>query len=122
MIGAPPRRRIFRRGASRVSPRLRPPRPKLLVAILALVLALGGAWLWIRDSPLVAVNRVQVTGESGPDAGQIRSAATLCSVTRPSLPHTITPQLACWSTASSTSGARPDARTRRRASSSITDR
>jgi cell division protein FtsQ len=40
------------------------------------LLVAGGAWLWLRDSSLVAVNRVTVTGESGPDAGQIRLALT----------------------------------------------
>lgn len=48
----------------------------MLAAALAIVLVAGGAWLWLRDSSLVAVNRVTVTGESGPDAGQIRSALT----------------------------------------------
>jgi cell division protein FtsQ len=73
MIGAPPRGRLLRRRASRVR-RLRAPRRRVFVAILGVLLALGGAWLWVRDSPLVAVDRVAVTGESGPDAGQIRSA------------------------------------------------
>jgi cell division protein FtsQ len=45
-----------------------------LLATLAAVLLLGGAWLWFRDSPLVAVQKVTVTGENGPDAGAIRSA------------------------------------------------
>jgi cell division protein FtsQ len=45
-----------------------------LLATLAGVLLLGGAWLWFRDSPLVAVQKVTVTGENGPDAGAIRSA------------------------------------------------
>jgi cell division protein FtsQ len=45
-------------------------------AALAILLVAGGAWLWLRDSSLVAVNRVTVTGESGPDAGQIRLALT----------------------------------------------
>ena len=35
---------------------------------------LGGFWLWFRDSSLVAVQRVTVTGASGPDAGKIRTA------------------------------------------------
>ncbi len=35
---------------------------------------LGGGWLWLRDSSLVAVNRVTVTGLSGPTADAIRSA------------------------------------------------
>jgi cell division protein FtsQ len=72
MISAPPKGRLLRRRARGVG-RSRTPRPKVLVAILVVLLALGGAWLWVRDSPLVAVNRVEVTGESGPDAGQIRS-------------------------------------------------
>jgi cell division protein FtsQ len=38
-----------------------------------LVLA-GGVWLWLRDSSLVAVKHVTVTGASGPDAARIRSA------------------------------------------------
>jgi cell division protein FtsQ len=46
----------------------------VLVA-LALVLALlGGAWMWLRDSSLVAVRRVQVAGAGGPDGPAIRSA------------------------------------------------
>ena len=44
-------------------------------AIAAVVLALlGGAWLWLRDSPLVAIDRVTVTRAAGPDARAIRSA------------------------------------------------
>lgn len=45
----------------------------LLVAVVLGGLALGG-WLWLRDSSLVAVTRVTVTGQSGPEAGAIRSA------------------------------------------------
>jgi cell division protein FtsQ len=44
-----------------------------LLGILLLAL-LGGAWLWVRDSSLVSVEHVTVTGDSGPDAAQIRSA------------------------------------------------
>jgi cell division protein FtsQ len=40
---------------------------------------LGGAWVWLRDSPLVSVNRVAVTGLSGPDTGAIRSALNLAA-------------------------------------------
>lgn len=43
-----------------------------IVAIL--VLAAGGAWLWLRDSSLVAVTAVTVTGASGPNAAQIDAA------------------------------------------------
>lgn len=48
------------------------------VTAMAVVLAtgalLGGGYLWLRDSSLVAVERVSVTGLSGPDAPQIRAA------------------------------------------------
>ncbi len=57
--------------------RMAPGRVRLVLAVLAvLVLALGGGWLWLRDSSLVAVQRVVVVGQSGPDAGAIRSALT----------------------------------------------
>ncbi|MDQ6915391.1 MAG: hypothetical protein M3155_06215 [Actinomycetota bacterium] len=61
--GSARRRRITRR------------RPVLAAVVLASFAALaGGAWLWLRDSSLVAVRQVAVTGESGPDAGPIRAA------------------------------------------------
>jgi len=45
------------------------------VAAFACVLALLAAgWLWLRDSELVAVKRVTVTGASGPDAARIEAA------------------------------------------------
>jgi len=70
--GAVPRR--GRRSARR-RVRLSPSRlPIVLAVIVGLGLALAGAWLWVRDSSLVAVERVSVTGETGPDAGAIRSA------------------------------------------------
>jgi cell division protein FtsQ len=40
----------------------------------ALIALLAGGWVWLRDSSLVAVQHVSVTGESGQDASQIRSA------------------------------------------------
>jgi cell division protein FtsQ len=45
-----------------------------VAGILVVVVLLGGAWLWLRDSSLVSVRQVSVTGESGPDAARIRSA------------------------------------------------
>jgi cell division protein FtsQ len=48
-----------------------PPRI-LAIAVAALALAALG-WFWLRDSPLVAVGDVTVTGVSGPDAGRIRA-------------------------------------------------
>lgn len=50
------------------------PRPRLIAILVGVVLVLGGAWLWLRDSSLVSVDHVVVSGESGPDATQIRSA------------------------------------------------
>jgi cell division protein FtsQ len=47
-----------------------------IVILIALPLLLGGGWLWVRDSSLVAVQQVRVTGLSGPDAQQIRLALT----------------------------------------------
>jgi cell division protein FtsQ len=52
----------------------RRPRPLVWLTVLALLALLAGGWLWLRDSPLVAVDHVTVTGASGPDAAQIRSA------------------------------------------------
>jgi cell division protein FtsQ len=54
-------------------------RIKLIAAVLAALLLLGGGWVWLRDSSLVAVRRVTVTGVSGPDAGQIRSVLVLAA-------------------------------------------
>lgn len=81
---AAPRRRASatmpgRRAAGRARPihrRLPRPRPRLIAALLVGVLLAGGGWLWLRNSSLVAVRQVTVTGVSGPDAGQIRSALT----------------------------------------------
>jgi cell division protein FtsQ len=50
------------------------PRLRLLVALAAVILLLGGGWLWLRDSSLVAVRRVSVIGAAGPEAGRIRQA------------------------------------------------
>jgi cell division protein FtsQ len=50
------------------------PGPRLLAGLLGGLIVLGGAYLWLRDSSLVAVQKVRIVGASGPDAGQIRSA------------------------------------------------
>ena len=50
------------------------PRPRLIVAVVAALAVLGGAFLWFRDSSLVAVRDVKVSGVSGADAPAIRSA------------------------------------------------
>ena len=57
------------------SPSLPSPPPLRTVAACAAALALlGGAWLWLRDSSLVAVRKVSVTGLSGSDAPRVRAA------------------------------------------------
>jgi cell division protein FtsQ len=50
------------------------PRPSVIAILVGVVILLGGAWLWVRDSSLVSVDRVSVSGQSGPDAAQIRAA------------------------------------------------
>ena len=45
----------------------------ILAALVVLGALLTGGWFWIRDSSLVAVKHVTVTGASGPDAAAIRS-------------------------------------------------
>jgi cell division protein FtsQ len=65
------------RGARSIRlPRLR---PRVLIILALVLLLLLGAWLWVRDSSLVAVNRVAVTGASGPDAAQVRHALRLAA-------------------------------------------
>lgn len=55
-------------------PALRRPRPRtLLAAAAALVLLLAG-WFWLRDSSLVAVRTVEISGVPGPQGAPIRSA------------------------------------------------
>ncbi len=46
---------------------------RLGIALAALAL-LGGGWLWLRNSPLVAVQQVQIAGVQGPDAAGIDAA------------------------------------------------
>lgn len=50
------------------------PGPRGLIALVALLLVAGGGYVWLRDSSLVSVQRVRITGVSGPDAGRIRAA------------------------------------------------
>ena len=68
---------------ARTGPRARPGARKrrlsrrarlALLATVALCILLAGAWTWFRNSPLVAVQQVTVSGQSGADAGQISAA------------------------------------------------
>ncbi|HWF56494.1 MAG TPA: cell division protein FtsQ/DivIB [Solirubrobacteraceae bacterium] len=54
-----------------VARRWRPGR-RTLAALIAVIVVLGGGWLWLRQSSLVAVRHVTVVGVSGADAGQVR--------------------------------------------------
>jgi cell division protein FtsQ len=58
---------VRRRAFPRVS-------PAVAIGLIVLAALLGGGWLWLRDSSLVAVQRVTVTGASGPDAAKVRTA------------------------------------------------
>jgi cell division protein FtsQ len=49
--------------------------PRLLIVVATLIVLTGGC-LWLRDSPLVAVDHVVVIGEQGPNAARIRAALT----------------------------------------------
>ena len=67
------RRRAVRRRAIRL------PGPRLIAAFALVLAVLAGGWLWLRDSSLVGVRRVTITGVSGPDAGRIRGALALAA-------------------------------------------
>jgi cell division protein FtsQ len=47
---------------------------RLVLALVALFVVVGAGWLWLRDSSLVAVRDVEVTGTSSPDSRLIRAA------------------------------------------------
>jgi cell division protein FtsQ len=56
-----------------------PLRVRVALVAVTVLAVLGGGWLWLRDSSLVAVRKVTITGVYGPDATQIRSALTLAA-------------------------------------------
>jgi cell division protein FtsQ len=55
-------------------PRVRRPPVRAIAGCAAVLTLLGAGWLWLRDSSLVAVRQVTVTGVSGPDAPRVRQA------------------------------------------------
>ena len=56
------------------SPRLACAALPVIAAVAAVLLA--GGWMWLRDSSLVRVRNVQVTGVHGAGSGAVRSALT----------------------------------------------
>src|SRR3712207_7059487 len=63
-----------RRGARVRAPRLPLPSPRLVLALAATAILLGGGWLWLRDSSLAAVEDVQVSGTSSSESADVRAA------------------------------------------------
>lgn len=47
---------------------------RVVVGLLVAVAVLVPGWMWLRDSPLVGVDEVTVTGLSGPQAATVRQA------------------------------------------------
>jgi cell division protein FtsQ len=67
------RRFLLRRSLPALSPRLR--RRLLALLVLSLVLA-GGYHFWLRDSSLVAVDEVKISGLTTADAQRVRTSLT----------------------------------------------
>jgi cell division protein FtsQ len=67
---------VLGRGLSRLAGTLRAHRRLRLAAIGAAVALplLGGGWMWLRSSPLTAVEHVRIEGVHGAQAGQIEGA------------------------------------------------
>lgn len=68
--------RMLRRtgGSASRTRRLRRPRVRMLLLLAVAAVLLGTGWFWLRDSSLVAVKDVQVTGLTGSQEGDIRGA------------------------------------------------
>jgi cell division protein FtsQ len=62
------------RGALAAAGDMRRPQPRTLLALGAALVLLVAGWLWLRDSSLVAVRSVEVSGVSGPQATRVRVA------------------------------------------------
>ncbi len=58
---------------------------RTLAVAVAVVILLGGGWLWFRSSSFVAVRQVRVTGLSGPDVSEIARALTTTAETMTTL-------------------------------------
>jgi cell division protein FtsQ len=74
MSGARARSAPMRVRRRRLVRRLPRPGLRALAVVLALLALAGGGWVWLRNSSLVAVQRVTIVGVSGRDAHPIRAA------------------------------------------------
>lgn len=74
MSGARARSAPMRVRRRRLVRRLPRPGLRALAVTLALLALAGGGWVWLRNSSLVAVQRVTIVGVSGRDAHAIRAA------------------------------------------------
>jgi cell division protein FtsQ len=75
-------RRVVVGALHRLSPRLK--RRLIALSVVCLVLA-GGYQFWLRDSSLVAVEQVQVSGLTSADAARVRAALTRAGQTMTTL-------------------------------------
>lgn len=62
------------RSAGRVARAGSPRARRILVGVVALALALSGGYLWVRDSSLVRVEHVTITGTAGGEAPRVSAA------------------------------------------------
>src|SRR3954452_4585111 len=51
-------------------------RLKIGLVVAALLVIVGGGWIWLRDSGLVRVQDVEISGVTASDGDQVRSALT----------------------------------------------
>jgi cell division protein FtsQ len=71
---APRLRAVLAVAARRGAPALHRPSPRLIAALVAALVLLVAGWFWLRDSSLVAVRSVEVTGVAGTQGAAVRDA------------------------------------------------
>ena len=58
-------------------------RVRVVLAVLAALALLGGAWLWLRDSALVSVEKVSITGSDLVDTSCSTVPSPAAAIVRP---------------------------------------